>query len=114
MFLLFAGVQYNDPDPLIWILIYFFAATICFLAARGKYYDKIILLGIVISLIWSMTLVASILAAISQYGAGSIFSPSMIKDNEVEEARESLGLLIVFVVLVWKYREAKKSFKPAI
>jgi hypothetical protein len=56
-----------------------------------------------------MTLVASIIVALNQYGAGSIFSLSMIKDKEVEEARESMGLLIVFAVLVWKYFEAKKS-----
>ncbi len=109
MFILFAVVQYNDPDPLIWILIYCFAAAICFLAARGKYYDKVILAGVFVSFIWSMTLVASILVALNQYGVGSIFSPSMIKDKEVEEARESMGLLIVFAILVWKYFEAKKS-----
>ena len=109
MFLLFAAVQYNDPDPLIWILIYSFAATICLLAGLGKYYKLIILSGAVVSFVWAMTLVASVLIAFSSYGAGSLFSLSMVKDKEVEEGRESLGLLIVFAVLVWKYFEAKRK-----
>lgn len=36
LFLVFAGLQYNDPDPLIWILVYLFPAICSVLAARGK------------------------------------------------------------------------------
>lgn len=108
LFLFFAAVQYNDPDPIIWILIYTYASLMCLLAAKGKYYKAFLLAGIVVSFVWSMTLVASILVALNGYGAGPIFSLSMVKNREVEEARESLGLLIVFSVLVWKYVEAKK------
>ena len=88
LFLFFAAVQYNDPDPIIWISIYSYASLMCF--------------------VWSMTLAASILVALNGYGASPIFSLSMVKNREVEEARESLGLLIVFAVLTWKYFEAKK------
>lgn len=108
LFLLFAAVQYNDPDPLIWMFIYSYASLMCFLAAKGKYYKAFLLAGIVVSFVWSMTLSASILVALNGYGAGPIFSLGMVKNREVEEARESLGLLIVFSVLVWKYVEAKK------
>ncbi len=113
LFILFAAVQYNDPDPFIWISIYLFTAVICFLAARKLYYKKIILIGAVFSLLWAVTLVASIFKAVNLFGVGSIFSLSMIKDNEVEEARESLGLIIVSIVLIWKYFEAKKELPTA-
>ena len=36
MFILFAGLQYNDPDPWVWIPIYLMAAVISIEAARGK------------------------------------------------------------------------------
>jgi hypothetical protein len=108
LFLFFAAVQYNDPDPIIWISIYSYASLMCFLAAKGKYYKAFLMAGIVVSFVWSMTLTASILVALNGYGASPIFSLSMVKNREVEEARESLGLLIVFAVLTWKYFEAKK------
>lgn len=111
LFILFAAVQYNDPDPFVWICIYLFTSLICFLAARKVYYKQIILAGSILSFIWSVTLAASILNAVNLFGAGSIFSLSMIKDKEVEEARESLGLIIVTIVLVWKYIEAKRLTK---
>ena len=98
LFLFFAAVQYNDPDPIIWISIYSYASLMCFLAAKGKYYKAFLMAGIA----------ASILVALNGYGASPIFSLSMVKNREVEEARESLGLLIVFAVLTWKYFEAKK------
>jgi hypothetical protein len=108
MFLLFAAVQYNDPDPLIWILVYCYAAITCLLAGFKKYYDSATILGFTITIVWAITLAASILVALKNYGSGSIFSFSMIKDNEVEEARESLGLFIVAAVLLWKYFEGRK------
>ncbi|MFC0184041.1 Transmembrane family 220, helix [Pseudarcicella hirudinis] len=36
IFLLFAGWQYNDPDPVLWIPIYLIAAYAAFQAFRGQ------------------------------------------------------------------------------
>ena len=36
VFSLAAALQYNDPDPLIWVLIYLVAATICVLAFADR------------------------------------------------------------------------------
>jgi hypothetical protein len=47
LFILFAAVQYNDPDPYIWIPIYLYAAVLCWLAFRNKYFPSAYLLGIV-------------------------------------------------------------------
>lgn len=41
LFLVSAGLQYNDPDPYLWMPIYLFGAVLCFLAARGRHYPKI-------------------------------------------------------------------------
>lgn len=109
MFFLFAFVQLNDPDPILWVAIYSYAAILCLLAGFEKYYKVLLVAGILVSFVWAMTLVSSILISFKNYGAGSLFSFSMIKDNEVEEARESLGLLIVCSVLIWKYFEGNKK-----
>ena len=48
LFLIFAGLQYNDPDPYIWIPIYLYAAALCWLAFRNKFYPAAYLFGIAI------------------------------------------------------------------
>ena len=37
IFISFAAVQYNDPDPYLWIPIYLYPAALCFLAASEKF-----------------------------------------------------------------------------
>jgi hypothetical protein len=34
LFVIFAALQYNDPDPFIWIPIYLFAAFLCWRAIK--------------------------------------------------------------------------------
>ena len=46
LFVVFAALQYNDPDPYLWMPIYLFAAVICWLASRKKFYPKLMLAGI--------------------------------------------------------------------
>ncbi|HNN80711.1 MAG TPA: transmembrane 220 family protein [Leptospiraceae bacterium] len=111
LFTLFALVQYNDPDPYIWIMIYSYTAILCLLASFRKYYKYLYIAGAVISVLWSLSLFQSIFFAIKEFGANPIFSINMVKEKNVEEARESLGLLIVFLVMIWKYYEAKKHSK---
>ncbi|MFM9911628.1 MAG: transmembrane 220 family protein, partial [Chitinophagaceae bacterium] len=47
VFFLFAALQYNDPDPYIWIPIYLYAVVLCWYAFKGKYFPRAYLLGIV-------------------------------------------------------------------
>src|SRR3546814_15235634 len=47
LFVLFAGLQYNDLDPYIWVPIYGYAALVCFMAAAGRYNKWMILVGLV-------------------------------------------------------------------
>src|SRR5688572_28399619 len=47
LFLISAGLQYNDPDPYIWMPIYLYGAVLCWLAFRNKYYPGAYLVGIV-------------------------------------------------------------------
>ncbi|MFZ6000607.1 MAG: transmembrane 220 family protein, partial [Bacteroidota bacterium] len=41
MFLAFAAVQYNDPDPFLWIFIYLSMTALCVLAFRNQFYPKV-------------------------------------------------------------------------
>lgn len=99
VFILFAVVQLNDPDPEIWAPIYLYAAVVCGLVAANKLYPALFVLGMI------------------GYFAGAIylFPPNVgewINAEEQakslkmsvpfqEEARESLGLFICFLVMTY-------------
>ena len=53
MFILFAFVQINDPDPVLWILIYGLMAVACILAAFGYYYPKALTVLLLLYLVYS-------------------------------------------------------------
>ena len=53
VFIVFAALQYNDPDPYLWIPIYLYAAVLCYLAAKGRFYPKANLTGILFYTIYA-------------------------------------------------------------
>ena len=54
VFILFAALQYNDPDPYVWIPIYLYAAVLCWFAFRNKFFPGAYLLGIVIYAVYAI------------------------------------------------------------
>src|SRR5687767_3452601 len=91
MFLFSAAVQFNDPDPAVWIGIYGVAAAVCVLEIRRR------------TPVWMPVTVALLAvgwAATLYYGARdvpvmSLFAEWEMRDVRVEEAREMYGLAIV-------------------
>ncbi|QMW00257.1 transmembrane 220 family protein [Spirosoma foliorum] len=93
LFILFAAVQYNDPDPQIWIPIYGVAAIACFMAYAnvGEWWVFAILGGIYIG------------AAVYQWPPkfeGFLFSEVGMRSMNIEMAREAGGLAICAIVMV--------------
>ena len=56
VFIFFAALQYNDPDPYIWIPIYMYSAILCWLAFRNKFYSKAYFIGIAVYLLYAIGL----------------------------------------------------------
>lgn len=102
MFLLFAFFQINDPDPVIWILIYGIMAVMCILAAFDFYLRKVIMgLGILF-LLYGVYYLPSIQEWLQQDSKLALFDD--VKKMEhlyVEESREFLGLMICIGVLIF-------------
>ena len=100
MFSVFAVLQINDPDPGIWISAYLFAAIIALSVALNRKYRLITVIAALVYLIWG------ILIWPEEYNGLTLekgFTPS------IEEARESLGLAICFLSMIYflvlaKYR----------
>lgn len=85
MFVVFAALQYNDPDPVQWMFAYLSAALMSYLALKGKLVNY----------------VAFISAAVYLAGAFYQWPPqfdgvtgNMDTDPNIELGRESLGLVI--------------------
>jgi hypothetical protein len=91
LFLGFAALQINDPDPHIWITVYVLAALISFAAAAGKGTPAIPALVALGTLGWA----APLLPQVVSVTIPELFGSFTMKTASIEESREALGLLIV-------------------
>lgn len=98
LFLSFAAVQYNDPDGAVWIAAYLFAGLVSIPPVFGRH-TFLPGIGLMVYLVWAIALIGSV-------GANWI---------EIEEARESLGLLLAafwmgILLYIWvRKRSAAKA-----
>jgi Transmembrane family 220, helix len=115
VFVLFAALQYNDPDPYIWIPIYVYAAALCFLAFRGRLYKQALLTGILICLAYAVYLFLDkdgVLSWARDHEAESLVQTMKATKPWIEESREFGGLLIVILALGINYLKAGKNYNP--
>lgn len=101
MFLLFAFVQINDPDPVIWILIYGAMAVLCIMAIFEFYPTKFTIGLLVLYILYSIVYVPGVLEWLRQDNKAMLFDDvAKMQHPYVEEAREFLGLWICIIVLI--------------
>jgi hypothetical protein len=93
VFVLGAAVQYNDPDPLGWMLVYLAAALACGLAVTGRLRWPLPALVSGVALLWAGTLASPVLAAHVPFFR--LFSQWEMTDARIEETREMYGLLFI-------------------
>lgn len=97
LFLIFAYWQWNDPDPEIWVSLYGFAAVMCGFAAFDRFFVPILVFSAIAALVGGIYYFPdSINQWIQQEWQQADLS---MKTMEMEEARESFGLLIVSIVM---------------
>lgn len=114
MFLAFAFVQINDPDPVLWILIYGAMAVICIMAAF-RYYHKIAMLILLAAFaVYAFILLPGMREWLAQDDRSVLFDDiAKMEHLYIEEAREFLGLMICIVVLVMQLIRSR-TFKKAV
>jgi len=91
-FLFSVIVQYNDPDPLLWMAIYGAAAAACVLAVLGRNRWPLPAVIGLVALVWALSYAPQVLGKV---GFGELFEAFEMKDTRVEVGREMGGLLIV-------------------
>ena len=112
VFIFFAALQYNDPDPYVWIPIYMYSAILCWLAFRNKFFPKAYLIGIIIYAVYAIGLFFwknGVLDWASKHNAEDIAATMKADKPWIEETREFFGLLILIVVLLIDYFHARKK-----
>lgn len=101
--LAFAALQFNDPDPLVWIIFYTLCAAVPILALLNRPIGAVF---------WITLLLCVINLGLYVSGAYNYYlhrdqEPLMQSMNPekpyIEEAREFLGVLIALVLIVISY-----------
>lgn len=101
VFLLFAFVQVNDPDPVVWILIYGLMAVACVMAAFQRYYPLAHVVLLVVYIAYSFVSVDGVIEWLQSDDKSMLFDDiAKMQYPYIEESREFLGLMICVVVLI--------------
>lgn len=101
LFLVFAFVQVNDPDPVLWILIYGLMAVACVLAAFGRYYRIASITLLVLYAGYSVVYLSGVMEWMRSNDKSMLFDNlAKMQFHYIEESREYLGLIICIAVLI--------------
>ncbi|MFN8334614.1 MAG: transmembrane 220 family protein [Cyclobacteriaceae bacterium] len=100
MFLAFAALQVNDPDPILWILIYGVMAVVSVMAIFD-YYNRWLMAALsVLYLVYMIILFPGVSEWFRQPDKIVLFDDVLkMEFPYIEESREFLGLLINQLVL---------------
>ena len=110
VFLLFAFVQLNDPDPYIWITIYGAMAVLCVFAIFRHYYPKVMIVLLIIYAAYSLVAFDGFKEWLRQDDLSVLFDEGMkMQYPFVEYAREFMGLWICNLVLIFYLIVSRKK-----
>lgn len=104
-FVLSAIVQYNDPDPIIWIALYAVGAIVSALFLKGSLPAYVyLILGIAF-------LTGAILQRPAEFEGFLFGEVQKMRNMNIELARESFGLGIIAVAMFLFWGAAKRAGK---
>jgi hypothetical protein len=113
-FIVFAALQYNDPDPYVWIPIYMYTAVLCWLASRNKFYPTAYWIGIIVYAAYATYKVFDtngLIDWITKHNEENIAETMKAEKPWIEETREFFGLVILIVVLLIDFFYSKAKTK---
>lgn len=109
MFLLFAYLQINDPDPFIWITIYGTMAVMAIMAMFNYFPKKVIIALLIIFFLYSLVFIPGVQDWLAQENKEVLFdNVAKMEHLFIEESREFLGLWICIAVLIFYFIRARK------
>lgn len=109
VFILFAIVQLNDPDPIIWFSIYLLTAVLCAVSIFRRIPLALLYgFGLVLLFYAAMHLEFAVVWILSE-NKSELFGEMQEDKYYLEGTREFLGLLIVILAVVYLLVQNKKE-----
>ncbi len=111
-FIIAAALQYNDPDPYVWIPIYLYAAFLSYRAIQGKYNPVLYYIGLAIFSLYAIFLFfdkTGVLNWTKEHHSESLVQSMKATKPWIEETREFFGLVIVIAVLLINMKLLSKN-----
>lgn len=99
IFSLFALVQWNDPDGLIWIILYGLIGVLWFWRLWSKPPKWLIVLMLIVTVSWNLWLVPALIQWIN-LGAPTITGSMKAEAPHIELVREFGGLMLCWLALI--------------
>ncbi|HZI01889.1 MAG TPA: transmembrane 220 family protein [Flavisolibacter sp.] len=103
LFVISALLQYNDPDPYIWIPLYLYGALLCWQATLRIYRQLLYVIGVLAYSLYAAYLFFDTTGVLSWYyehDAENIAQSMKATKPWIEETREFFGLLLLILALV--------------
>lgn len=114
LFIVFAGLQYNDPDPYIWVTIYLYGALVSYLALSNRFKPALYYIGFTVYFGYALFLLFDKTGAISwatEHHAENIVQSMKATKPWIEETREFGGLAILLTVFVINFLHQRKKMR---
>lgn len=109
LFAWFAYVQINDPDPILWVIIYGGVAVVAVLSFLERSTLLGALIGAVASFFGFLLLVPDFISWIGQ-GMPTITGSMKAESPHIELTREFLGFMLAFIAYgIYFWRQARKK-----
>ena len=102
LFIFSAALQYNDPDPYVWMPLYLYGALLCFLALRGKFNRSMYVAGLLVYgayALYKIFDVNGVIDWLSEHHGENIMETMKATQPWIEETREFFGLLLLIIAL---------------
>ena len=103
LFIFSAAVQYNDPDPYIWVPLYLYGAFLCWQSLKGIYRKPLYIAGLVVYTLYGVYLFFDkngVLSWATDHDAENIVQSMKATRPWIEETREFFGLILLIIALV--------------
>jgi hypothetical protein len=111
LFLFSAALQYNDPDPYLWIPIYCWGAWLCWLALKQNFPPILYLLSALFYIgyaAWLFIAPDGVISWMQEHDAESLVQSMKATKPWIEQSREFGGLLILLISLALNWWMARR------
>lgn len=106
IFAAFAGLQFNDPDPVLWVLLYGIVALFSLLRIFGYYHKYVLVILMIIIGGFSLMYLPGMVEWLVTPHKEEIFGEMVYEKPYIEETREFFGLVLAFLAL-WVHYKVK-------